>query len=148
LSTNEIFDSEIKTEYTIYDNKNNLTIKFLTNSNTEYRLDLFLKNEKEKGLVYHIGFSTWEVSKEEYNIVKIEKYEMIEILNRIKFIIKDLIRKNKLKVNYFCVGASEISDKKNDIYEYFLKIVLGNNNFQKLETDLYSPNWGLYFKIK
>lgn len=58
-----------------------------------------------------------------------------------------LIDNNNLKVNYFCIGANEISEKKNDIYEYFLKIVVGNNNFQKLETELYTPKWGLYFKI-
>lgn len=72
---------------------------------------------------------------------------MIEILNRIRFIMKDLNIKNKLKIIYFCVGANEISDKKNDIYEYFLKIVFGDNNFKKLETDLYNLKWGLYFKI-
>lgn len=44
LTINEIFDSEIKTEYFIYSQNNNLSVKFNTSSNTEYRLDLILKN--------------------------------------------------------------------------------------------------------
>lgn len=144
---NEIFDSEIKTKYNIHkDNYNNLSIYFKTNSNTEYRLDLIKYNEEDKGIVYHIGFSLWNVEINDYDVLT-EKHEMIEILNRIKYIINDIIINNLLERNYFCIGADVLLKKKNDIYQYFLKIVLGKNKFKKLQTKLYDSNWGLYFEL-
>lgn len=143
---NEIFDSELETNYKIFKNKNNdLKIKFKTNSNTLYRLDLFLKEEKGKELSYHIAFSLCDSKINNYNDLT-DKNEMIEILNRIKFIINDLKNENILKINYFCIGATELLSK-NSIYEYFLKIVLSDNSFDKLQTKLYNEGWGLYFKI-
>lgn len=54
--------------------------------------------------------------------------------------------KNDTLSNYFCIGGIEIKSK-NNIYEYFLKVVVGENGFEKLDTDLYDNKWGLYFKI-
>jgi hypothetical protein len=73
------------------------------------------------------------------------KNEMIEILNRIHFIIKDLLYKNII-INSFCIGGTDL-ESKNNIYYYFLKIMVGENGFSKKDTKYYDSGWGLYFKI-
>ena len=61
------------------------------------------------------------------------------------FILRDLV-KNGIS-NLFCIGGNEIF-QKNNIYEYFLKVVVGEDGFKKLNTDVYPDSgWGLYFKI-
>lgn len=159
LGINEIFESPLVTEYTSSNHPNNgLKIVFKTNSETEYRLDLLFIEEFNE-VINHISFtlnkSTFDIipgNIHDYDIMNSEydkptgKKEMIEILNRIHFILKDLVSKNKIN-NSFCIGSTEIIEK-NNIYEYFLKVVVGNDGFEKKKTTVY-PNigWGLYFKI-
>ena len=69
---------------------------------------------------------------------------MLEILNRIRYIIEDLVKSEDV-VNNFCIGDS-ILDSKNNIYEYFLKMVIGedkyisgffrNNEFEVIEYNI------------
>jgi hypothetical protein len=149
---NEIFNNPLQTEYRLYKNAKNLKAIFKSNSNTEYRLDVFPIVEENKGIVNHISFSTSNnniTDKNEYEALT-DKKEMIEILNRIHFILNKMVE-NSIVYNYFCIGASEI-EKRNNIYEYFLEIVVGVDGFDKLKTDVYKNkeddlNWGLYFKI-
>ena len=71
------------------------------------------------------------------------KGEIIEILNRLNYIIRDLVKHGM--ENSFCIGGTEIQ-KKNDIYEYFLKVI--GCDFDKRNTSVYPKSgWGLYFKI-
>jgi hypothetical protein len=144
-NVNEIFDSSLESDYILFKNNDDLEIKFKTYSNNKYRLDLFSYNEFNKN-IYHLGFSLWEATLLNYDMLKTNKYEIIEILNRIKYIIKNLKNNNKLKTNDFCIGSTELI-KKNKIYKYFLKVVLSENSFEKLKTNLYDEGWGLYFKI-
>ena len=68
-------------------------------------------------------------------------------MNRIHFILKDIIDKNYINNNLFCIGGTEI-ESKNNIYEYSLKVIVGNNGFDKLKTSVYpKTGWGLYFSI-
>ena len=48
-------------------------------------------------------------------------------------------------VGDFCIGG--IFYKKNNLYEYFLKFVVGENGFEKRKTNKYPTEWGLYFNI-
>jgi len=145
----EIFNNPIQTTYNIFKAGNDFKITFSTNSDTSYRIDIMPINEKNKGTVNHISFSLsdLDLNKDDYEKLT-NKNEMIEILNRIHYILVDTVKSRIIK-NYFCIGASEI-DSKNEIYKYFLQIVVGKNGFDKL--DVYnnindSLNWGLYFKI-
>ncbi len=140
-SLNEILDSDLITNYKkINDN----LYSFFTVSKQKYRLDIILKNEKNIGLVNHIAFSLYERTESNYDILT-NKKEMIEVLNRIKFIINDLVTNFNI-INYFCIGGTEL-ESKNNIYEYVLFILLGEYGYEKKYTDLYDSNWGLYFKI-
>jgi len=137
---NEILDTNLKTDYNFV---NENEISFYTNSGKKYRLDIIQKNEHNE-IINHISFS-------EYN-VKIENYdkltghdEMIELLNRIKYIINDLVQSKKIE-NSFCIGGTEL-ESKNNIYEYSLYILLGKNGYEKKNTIFYDVGWGLYFKI-
>lgn len=142
---NEIFNNPIKTEYDIFYDENNIKIIFITKSKTEYRLDIFPIDEKNKGLVNHISFSLSDSKLDDEYEKLTNKNEMLDILNRIHYIIIDIVSKNIVN-NYFCIGGKEIKEK-NKIYEYFLKIVVGDKGFDKLETDIYNTKWGLYFEV-
>jgi hypothetical protein len=159
LKINEIFETPIDTKYSVETHPNNgLKITFNTNSNTNYRLDLLFIEEFGK-LINHISFtlnnSIFDVipnNDEDYDKMNIEyhnptgKNEMIEVLNRIHFILRDLVSK-KIIINNFCIGGSEIIEK-DKIYEYFLKVVVGEDGFEKLNTNIYpTVGWGLYFSI-
>jgi hypothetical protein len=70
---------------------------------------------------------------------------MIELLNRLHFILKDLVSKNIIN-NNFCIGGTELIE--NNIYEFFLKVIVGDGGFEKINTNVYSKvGWGLYFSI-
>lgn len=155
----EIFNKSIETKYNIEKIKENFSkITFKTNSDIEYRLDIHVVDEVN-GIVNHIAFSendskfdtipdnSIDFNEYEENYNKPTKHhEMIELMNRIHFILKDVIDKNYI-TNSFCIGGTEI-EGKNNIYEYSLKVIVGKNGFNKLKTNVY-PNtgWGLYFSI-
>jgi hypothetical protein len=159
LNEEEIFESPLETNYTLkYINEKFIKLLFSSKSNTRYRLDLHIINENDE-LVNHIAFTIDDTKYDsipdnvnDYNQYEIDynqptnKYEMIEVLNRIHFILLDLVNKDKI-LNYFCIGGTEIKGK-NNIYEYFLKTIVGEGGFKKLKTDVYQDiGWGLYFKI-
>lgn len=144
----EIFNLPNKTDYNIEENsQNKLLISFLTDSKTKYRLDIIIFNEpdKQNNPINHIAFSDYNIKKQSEYDTEMNKYEMIEVMNRIHFILKDLLSKRIIN-NSFCIGGTE-SLKKNSIYEYSLKVIVGDGGFDKLNTDLYDSNFGLYFKI-
>lgn len=148
----EVFDRIIDTEYKvinkIIDNKKLKKCIFKTTSGNNYRLDLLLDYEANCGWTNHISFTTNDISN--YNDENYEnltdKNEMIEILNRIKFIIKDLLENGELEHNNFCVGGAEL-EQKNNIYKNFLRIVVGDSGFDKVDIDGYSTGWVLVFKV-
>ena len=147
---NEIFNEPLYTNYKIEKNTTDILISFNTNSNNKYRLDIFkiIEKDKSKNFINHIAFSDYT-----NNINDIDKYEellkrneMIEILNRIHYILKDLISNNIIN-NSFCIGGTKLLSK-NNIYQYLLKIIVGNNGFQKLNSEIYTnTKFGLYFKV-
>ena len=154
----EIFDKPIDTDYEIFNVEDNFKkVIFKTNSNTEYRLDLFTIEENNL-LINHISFTvnddvydtlpTNDVDfgkyEDEYEKLT-KKNEIYEILNRIRFILKGLVD-TKVINNNFCIGGAKL-ESKNIIYEYFLKIVVGDKGFEKILTNIYPTGWGLYFKI-
>ena len=138
---NEILNTNLITNYI---KENDELYSFYSDSKTKYRLDIILKNEEDKGIVNHIAFSLYDNNETNYDKLT-DKKEMIEILNRIKYIINDLVNNHNL-YNYFCIGGTEL-ETKNNIYEYSLYILLGENNYKKLKTNLYDSGWGLYFEI-
>lgn len=157
----EIFNESIETKYDIEELKQNFfKITFKTNSDTKYRLDIHVIDEVN-GIVNHISFTEHDSKydtitdnendfneyEESYN-KPTNRNEMIELMNRIHFILKDIIDKNYINHNLFCIGGTEI-EGKNNIYEYSLKVIVGKNGFNKLKTDVYTnTGWGLYFYIK
>jgi hypothetical protein len=155
----EIFQKPIITEYEVVQiNDNFIKLLFTSNSKTDYRLDIHIINEIN-GLVNHIAFTKDDSKYDKIpnNPIDFEKYEydynkltgmneMIEIMNRIHFILIDLLKKSLIK-NYFCIGGTEIIEKDN-IYEYLLKVIVGDDGFKKMETEVYDKvGWGLYFSI-
>ena len=155
----EIFKNPIITNYQVVDINNFFRkVLFKSTSNTEYRIDIHLLNEVN-GLVNHIAFTEnddkfdtlptndLEADKYESDYHKLTgRDEMIEVMDRIHYILMDLINKNIIS-NNFCIGGTEI-DKKNNIYEYFLKVMVGEDGFKKLPTNAYPKiGWGLYFKM-
>jgi len=157
---NEIFNSNLITEYSITDQKNveGKKVIFKTKSDNEYRLDIYFIIE-DTGLVNHLSFTKnidlYDMitnTNDEFNLINkkynelTENREAIEILNRIKYILSDLVKKDIIS-NYFCIGGTEI-EAKNNIYQYFLKVVVGDGGFIKKKSDSYTKTgWGLYFKI-
>ena len=155
INEEEIFQKPIITEYEVFKiNDKFIKILFTSNSKTDYRLDIHIINEINV-LVNHIAFTKYDTIPNNPN--DFEKYEydynkptgmneMIEIINRIHFILIDLLKKGLIK-NYFCIGGTEIIEK-NNIYEYLLKIIVGDDGFKKLKTEVYDKvGWGLYFSI-
>lgn len=155
----EIFDRSIDTKYELINVKNNFKkIIFKSNSNTEYRLDIF-EIEERKDMVSHISFALNDekfdsIPKNDIEFQEYEaeyqkltnKNEMIEVLNRIHFILSDLID-TKIINNNFCIGGTKL-EEKNKIYQYLLKVIAGENGFKKLDTDVYPEiGWGLYFTL-
>jgi len=141
----EIFNKEIPTQYNIELQKSNeIVISFYTNKNNKYRLDIIIINEDDK-FINHIGFSDFNTKNSNEYDNPTKRDEMIEIMNRIHYILRELLSK-KLIINYFCIGITS-SLVKNNIYEYFLKIVVGEDGFDKLPTTHYPTGFGLYFKI-
>jgi hypothetical protein len=156
----EIFNESIETEYSIEKLKGNFfKITFRTNSNTKYRLDIHVINEIN-GIVNHISFTEYDSKydiipddsinfdeyEESYN-KPTNRNEMIELVNRVHFILKDIINNNYITDNLFCIGGTEI-ESKNNIYEYSLKVIVGKDGFDNLKTNVYpETGWGLYFSI-
>jgi len=145
----EIFNSPIETDYKIEKYIPNMLISFNTKSGFKYRLDIIrvIENDKSKSYINHIAFSDYEndIEDEEKYEELLNRNEMREILNRIHFILKDLISDNTIN-NYFCIGGAKL-EEKNKIYEYMLKVLVGEEGFKKLNTDLYRTKFGLYFQI-
>lgn len=155
----EIFNNPIETDYNISKIRENfIRIDFMTKSKSYYRLDIHVINEIN-GIVNHISFTKYDTKydiipdnikdfdeyEESYNRPT-ERYEMIELMNRIHFILNDMVVKSHIS-NKFCIGGTEI-ESKNKIYEYSLKIIVGDGGFEKLKTDIYPRSgWGLYFSI-
>jgi hypothetical protein len=106
----------------------------------------------ERGYEYDIKYNNipnnsrdFDDYEESYNRPT-ERYEMIELMNRIHFILSHMVA-DKHITNKFCIGGTEI-ESKNKIYEYSLKIIVGQEGFQKIKTDIYPKSgWGLYFSI-
>ncbi len=145
---NELFKSPITTDYFVKNNDDFKTCYFTTKSGNNYRLDLYEVDEPNIGLVNHISFSSADVKNyEDENYTNLtNRGEMLEILNRIRYIIEDLVKSEDV-VNNFCIGDS-ILDSKNNIYEYFLKMVIGEDKYTKEKVGGYDNEWGFIFKIK
>ena len=154
----EIFNTVLDTKYTISNINNRIKILFNTNSGTKYRIDIYPIQEFGK-LINHLAFTEEnskfdEVPKSGEEFIEYEdeytkptnRNEMIELMNRIHFILKDLVDNGKVN-NSFCIGGTEI-ESKNSIYEYLLRVVVGKDGFKKLNTEVYPKvGWGLYFSI-
>ena len=141
---NEIFDKSIETVYNITENSDDkIIIKFNTISLNEYEFGIYKIYEDKKGLVNHLAFTTWD-NDEEYDRLT-NKNEMIEILNRLKWILLDLLSKDIVK-NYFCIGGADL-EQKNKNYEYMLLVLVGIDGYKKIDTIYYKTGWGLYFSI-
>jgi len=146
----EIFNEPIFTEYEIIEKKpDKILISFKTKSGSKYRLDIFIVEEKDKYIepINHFAFSDFEKSPEngdDYEKV-LKRHESLEIFNKIHFILIDLCEK-KIINNIFCIGGAKLFSK-NNIYEYALKIIVGDDGFKKVKTDIYKTGFGLYFKI-
>ncbi len=154
----EIFGTPYFTRYQLINlSPKSLKVLFKSNSDTLYRLDIKIIDE-EIGTTNHIAFTEedskydiyptnqedFEDFESSYN-APTGKHEMIELMNRMHYILEDLVKKGHI-TNSFCIGGTDL-EEKNNIYEYFLKVVVGKDGFRKEETDIYPSGWGLYFKI-
>lgn len=146
---NELFDYPIETEYKIEKYLPNILISFKTNSNNIYRLDIIRIVEKDKGneFINHIAFSDYNNNLDDEDNYErlLDRNEMVEILNRIHFILLDLVE-DKIINNKFCIGGTKL-EKKNNIYEFLLKVIVGENGFKKEITNIYDTGYGLYFEV-
>jgi hypothetical protein len=140
----EIYDGPIQTDYELVKvNDNFIKVLFSSKSNTDYRLDIHIISEKN-GIVNHLSFTENDIK---YDNIPTGKNEMIEIMNRIHYILSDLLLTNNLSNNLFCIGGTELIEK-NNIYEYLLKVIVGKDGFKKINTNIYPKvGWGLYFSI-
>ena len=150
----------METDYKLLKIKDNfIKVLFQSKSNINYRLDIHTIVEKN-GIVNHISFteddikydiipdkqSDFEQYEIDYNRLT-GKNEMIELMNRIHYILSNLLSNDDLSNNSFCIGGTELIEK-NNIYEYLLKVIVGDGGFKKINTDIYSKvGWGLYFSI-
>jgi hypothetical protein len=155
----EIFEKPIECVYEIDNiNINQIKITFKSKSNVEYRLDIF--KIIEDGILYnHISYTknddifdkNPENQQEQDEMdMKYEEptnnYEVYDLLGRVRFILNSMVD-DKVIENSFCVGGT-LFLKKNNLYKYFLKIVVGEDGFEKRDTGVYPKvGWGLYFKI-
>ncbi len=147
---NEIFNEPLYTDYKIEKYTPNILISFETKSENKYRLDIFkiMEMDKSDNFINHLAFSDYKNDLENSDKYEelLNRNEMIEILNRIHYILKDLV-KDKTINNDFCIGGTKIISK-NNIYQYMLKILVGEDGFRKLDTEVYKDTkFGLYFKI-
>ena len=156
----EIYDKPLETDYKLLKIKDNfIKVLFQSKSNINYRLDIHTIVEKN-GIVNHISFteddikydiipdkqSDFEQYEIDYNRLT-GKNEMIELMNRIHYILSNLLSNDDLSNNSFCIGGTELIEKNNS-YEYLLKVIVGDGGFKKINTDIYSKvGWGLYFSI-
>jgi hypothetical protein len=156
---NEIFETETKCDYELKEiTQIHTKILFNSKNNNKYRIDLFQIEEfGEK--INHIGFTleddifdtipSNETEQEEWDYkyeLPTEIGEVYDVLSRIRFILLDLVKSNKIS-NSFCIGGTNIF-KKNKIYEFLLLKVIGEEGFEKRETQVYKKTgWGLYFKV-
>lgn len=151
---NEIYQKELVTKYSVESRKSPIyndddyIFKFKTNSNIEYRIDL-LKHEDEKveySNMYSVLFSLAKNDPYSSNIDDYEqltdKYQMIEILNRIRYIIEDWVEQTKLNLT-FVIGKSDI-EKKNNIYKYFIKICFPTYKIKYDYSSHYFDNKAFY----
>lgn len=151
---NEIFDKHIPTEYSVHDRKSPIyndydyIFYFKTQTNIEYRIDI-LKHDDDKvkyNNMYSILFSLkkndpYKSKVDEYEELT-DKNEMIEILNRIRYILKDWISKNNLNIT-FVIGKSDI-ERKNKIYKYFIRICFPDYNIKYDYSSHYFDNKAFY----
>ena len=156
----EIFTSPLETEYKIVKiNDKFIKVLFTSKSKTNYRLDIHIIDEIN-GLVNHLSFTEddpkYDIipnNEDDFNQYENDynrltgRNEMIELMNRINYILLDLLKSRYLLNNLFCIGGTEL-EEKNNIYEYLLKIIAGDDGFRKLKTNVYpKTGWGLYFSI-
>lgn len=135
----EIFDdSGIETEYNIKSIGDNYLIKFSTNSETEYRFDLFKEPDID---IYHLSFSLYDSLLDDEYHNKTNKGESLEVYSRLIWILNDLNK--EINVDEYCIGATG-DDSKDRIYEYMMRFV---DNWERRETDQYNLGWAIYFKI-
>lgn len=124
IKLNEIFNKDYSdVEYEVYYSDNEITtIKFKTSNLNVYRLDLLkMKNyckEIDDEFVYNISFTDWYRDVEKYEELT-NKNEIYELLSKIGFILRDY---NKDKNQSYCIGLT-LDDRKNNLYNYFLRIV-------------------------
>ena len=133
---NEMFDG-IKTKYTLENKDNKYEIFFITDSNTEYRFDLFKELNTK---IYHLSFSLKDSNKDNYEYLT-HLNESLEVFGKLSYILQDL--DTILDVDEYCIGATGI-EKKDKIYQYMMKYV---DSWDKRDTDIYELGWALYFKI-
>ena len=122
-------------------------ILFYSNNSNLYSLDIFTLQENI-GIYNHISFTIGDsdnVKDIDYENLT-DKNEMLDLMGRIRFILQDLINKNII-TNNFCIGGTDL-EKKNKIYYYLLKVIVGEDGFKKINTTIYpKTSWGLYFSI-
>jgi hypothetical protein len=142
----EIFEYPLETTYKIEEYSPNILVSFNSNSNNKYRLDIIKIFENDE-FINHIAFSDYENKLEDSDDYErlLDRNEFREILNRIHYIMIDLIDNGFIN-NKFCIGGTKL-EKKNRIYQFFLKVVVGDSGIKKLKTDLYDTGWGLYFNV-
>jgi len=156
---NELFDNELITEYVIdrriskaFKNKYDYIFIFKTNSGTEYRLDLLYHEDNKVSYtnMYSILFSTsendpYEVEEEQYE-EKTNKREMIELMNRLRYIINEWLKIMNFKTITFVIGKSSI-EKKNEIYKYLIVICFGKYDIKYEYSSHYFDNKAFYLTI-
>jgi hypothetical protein len=154
----EIFNQPIECQYHMEGlDRMRLKISFLSKGGYKYRLDIFTIVE-DISLINHIGFTPYD---DRFDTIPIDgnerneldrlyemptnRNEIFDVLGRIRWILLDLLS-NDIISNNFCIGGTEFV-KKNSLYEYFLKVVVGDDGFKKINTDIYPIGWALYFTI-
>lgn len=133
----EIFEG-VPCNYEVLEKNNEkILIKFTTNTNTEYRLDIVKELNNN---IWHIAFSEFKNSISDIDNYELltDKKEAIEVFSKLVWILKDL----NMNVEY-CIGATG-NQSKDRIYEYMMRFV---SNWEKRDTDEYSLGWAIYFKI-
>lgn len=155
----EIFNNSIQCDYEIANLKNNhIKVIFKSKNDNEYRIDIFKILENNK-IINHIGFTLnndifdiTPTTPEEQEIFDIEYEKMTniseiyDILGRIRYILENMVN-DKIIDSSFCIGGTKFI-KKNKLYEYMLKFIVGDDGFEKRESDTYPKiGWGLYFDI-
>jgi len=145
LKLNEIFDKDYSdVNYdVIYLDNDIITIRFQTSSNNYYRLDLLkMKNYCDKinnEFVYNISFTELNRDVDRYE-EPTNKKEIYEVLGKIGYIVRDY---NKIKNYSYVIGLSQ-DDRKNKLYDYFLRIVFKDYKVRCCYCDGLLNNKGIY----